>query len=255
MKIQAFGISDKGLVREHNEDNFLLNEEEKLFAVADGMGGLAKGDVASKIAVESINDFVVRSRSDDITWPIKPQDDYSMEENRFLAAISMANWKIYTEFQRDETNKTPMGTTIVGFLQDRDQLIMANVGDSRGYRVRNNEIIQLTDDHSLVMDEVRRGNMTLEEARNHPQRHVINRALGISESIQVDISTIDIDPNDIYLLCSDGLSDLLTDDEILEHFKSEKGNSLEPIANRLIETAKNYGGKDNITVLLIAILE
>jgi len=250
MEIESFGISDTGVVRAHNEDNFLDGVEEGLFIVADGMGGLSKGDVASKIAVDSIEKFVKQSRLEDITWPIKPQDEYSMEENRFLAAVSLANWNIYKQFTEDPSNRG-MGTTLVGLLVDEDKVVLANVGDSRIYRISNNSIAQVTDDHSLVMEEVRKGNMTLEEARDHPQKHVINRALGISDSVQVDISSLEYQAQDLYLLCSDGLSDMVRDEEVLSLAESTQGQPLEELGTNLIDAAKNQGGQDNITVVLV----
>lgn len=250
MEIESFGISDTGVVREHNEDNFLDDAEDGLFIVADGMGGLSKGDVASKIAVDSIENFVKQSRLEDITWPIKPQDDYSMEENRFLAAVSLANWNIYKQFTEDPGNRG-MGTTLVGLLVDGDKVVLANVGDSRIYRIRDEGIKQVTDDHSLVMEEVRKGNMTPEEARNHPQKHVINRALGISDSIKVDISSLEYQEQDIYLLCSDGLSDMVRDEEIMSLAESTRDKPLEELGKNLIDAAKKKGGHDNITVVLV----
>ncbi|MFH1488333.1 MAG: protein phosphatase 2C domain-containing protein, partial [Pseudomonadota bacterium] len=213
-------------------------------------GGLSKGDLASKIAVETIENFIKHSRMEDITWPIKPQDEYSMEENRFLAAVSLANWNIFTEFQRSNSSAA-MGTTLVGLLIDGDRLVMANIGDSRIYRIRNKAIEQLTDDHSLVMDEVRRGNMTPEEARNHPQKHVINRALGITESTRVDISTLDPEEGDIFLLCSDGLTDMLLDEDLLSAVEENGGKDMKSSGEKLVEEAKNRGGRDNITIVLI----
>jgi serine/threonine protein phosphatase PrpC len=255
MEIRSCGISDTGRVRTHNEDNLLANDQEALYLVADGMGGLSKGDVASRIAVETIEDFVRHSRVEDITWPIKPQDEYSVEENRLLAAISLANWNIFSEFQKDEHNMG-MGTTLVGLLLDgKDRMVLANVGDSRIYLIRDHTIEQLTDDHSLVMEEVRRGNMTSEEARNHPQKHVINRALGITDSIQVDISTRVCQPEDLYMLCSDGLSDMLPDEEILSVVESNMGKSLKDLGERLVAAASNQGGRDNITVVLVGVSE
>ncbi|MBW1799419.1 MAG: Stp1/IreP family PP2C-type Ser/Thr phosphatase [Deltaproteobacteria bacterium] len=254
MRIQSFGISDQGLFRDHNEDYFSVDEKTGLFLVADGMGGLSKGDVASRIAIETIEDFVKHSRLEDITWPIKPHDDYSLEENRFLAAISLANWNIYNEFRKDVHNRH-MGTTLVGLLVDNEKLVIANVGDSRIYRIGKDVIEQLTEDHSLVMDEVRKGAMTLDEARNHPQKHVINRALGISESTQVDISTLDIMETDLYLLCSDGLSDMLTDDDMLSLIQANEDRGIEDQAEALLEAANHQGGRDNITVVLVRFLQ
>ena len=254
MQVQSFGVSDRGRIREHNEDSFLANQDDGIFLVADGMGGLSKGDVASRIAVKSIENFITHSRLEDITWPIKPREQYTMEENRFLAAISLANWNIYSEFQKD-ANSLGMGTTITGFLIDGEQLVIANVGDSRSYLLRDDMIEQLTEDHSLVMEEVRKGNMTPEEARNHPQKHVINRALGISESTQVDISRFAPQAGDLYLLCSDGLSDMITEAEILSLARAHGGKPLEELGNIFIDAALEHGGKDNVTVVFVRFYE
>jgi len=239
------------MVRDHNEDAFLANEEDGLFLVADGMGGLSKGDLASKIAVDTIEHFIKDSRLEDITWPIKPLQEYSLEENRLLAAISLANWNIYNEALKDPVNRG-MGTTLAGFLLDGDQLVIANIGDSRIYLIDDTRIQQITDDHSLVMEEVRRGNMTPEEARVHPHKHVINRALGISDSTQADISTRKLKPKELYLLCSDGLSDMITDQEIFAIAKGNAGKDLRELGEALVEKAKKEGGKDNITAVLVS---
>ena len=174
-----------------------------------------------------------------------------MEENRFLAAVSLANWNIYNEMLRSPRS-TPMGTTLVGLLVDGDKVILVNIGDSRAYRIRNRQIEQLTEDHSLVMEEVKKGNITPEQARRHPQRHVINRALGIFDSPEVDITTLEIQPEDLYLLCSDGLSDMLLDEEILFLVQSHERKTLNELGEALIHLANSRGGKDNITVVLVA---
>ena len=250
MQFESFGITDKGIVRDHNEDSLLANEADGLFLVADGMGGLSKGDIASKIAVETVERFIKASRVEDITWPIKPLQEYSLEENRLLAAISLANWNIFNEALKDPVNRG-MGTTLVGFLLEGDQLVIANIGDSRIYLINDNRIQQITDDHSLVMEEVRKGNLTPEEARVHPHKHVINRALGISESTQADISTRNFQARDLYLLCSDGLTDMLTDEEMFSLVQANAGKSLRALGETLVEAAKGQGGKDNITAVLV----
>ena len=254
MQVRSFGITHRGLIRGLNEDRFLNVEKEGLFLIADGMGGLAKGDVASTIAVETIENFVTKSRREDITWPIKYQKQHSMEENRFLAAVSLANWKIYNEMLRSPRN-TPMGTTLVGLLVDGERLILINIGDSRAYRIRNRQITQLTEDHSLVMEEVKKGHITMEQARHHPQRHVISRALGIFDTPEADITTLGIQDEDLYLLCSDGLSDMLLDDEILSLVQAHERHALNDIGEALIHLANGRGGKDNITVVLVAFSE
>ena len=250
MQVRSFGITDRGLIRGLNEDRFLNYNKEGLFLVADGMGGLAKGDVASTIAIETIKTFITKSRREDITWPIKYETQHSMEENRFLAAISLANWNIYNEMLRSPGN-TPMGTTLVGLMVDGDKAVLANIGDSRAYRIRNRQLEQLTEDHSLVMEEVKKGHITPEQARHHPQKHVINRALGIFDSPEADITSLDIRREDLYLLCSDGLSDMVPDEEILSLVRSHEQNPLKELGEALIDLANRRGGKDNITVLLV----
>ncbi|MBN1104096.1 MAG: Stp1/IreP family PP2C-type Ser/Thr phosphatase [Deltaproteobacteria bacterium] len=250
MRFESFAASDPGLVRQANEDSLLALEEQGLFLVADGMGGLSRGDVASRIAVETVERFVKASRKEDITWPIKPQEQYSMEENRFLAAISMANWNVYSEFLKNDKNSA-MGTTLVGLLVDGEKMVVTNVGDSRAYLIRDSVIQQVTDDHSLVMEEVRKGTMTREEARHHPQKHVINRALGISEVARVDISSVVVQEEDLFLLCSDGLSDMLSDKEILDIARSYMDKPLKEMGEGLILAANEKGGRDNVSVVLV----
>jgi protein phosphatase len=250
MPIQSFGLSHQGLLREHNEDRFLCNEREGLFLIADGMGGLSRGDVASRIAIETIEAFLQRAGTDEITWPGIPEGRYSPEERRFAAAISLANWNIYNEFLKDPSG-IPMGTTLTGLLIGAGSVIVSNVGDSRVYRIKNSGIEQLTDDHSLVMEEVRRGNLTLQQARTHRQRHVIYRALGLSGEVPIDIFTIPYGFADLFLLCSDGLSDMLPDPEILSIIRSNEGKPLEHTVKALVEAANRQGGKDNITVIMV----
>lgn len=252
MRIHSFATSNPGMVRKYNEDSFLANDQEGIYLVADGMGGLSKGDVASRMAIETVEDFIKRSRAEDITWPIIPKEDYSTEENRLLAAISLANWSIYSEFQRDE-DKAAMGTTLVGLLLDGHEAVVASIGDSRIYLVRDNAIKQITTDHSLVMDEVKKGFMTLEEARRHPQKHVINRALGIADSMDPDIFRHPLIEDDLFLLCSDGLSDMLSDQEILSLAQSHGGTSLKELGEGLIVAANDRGGRDNSTVVLVRV--
>jgi protein phosphatase len=254
MRLECFGITNRGMVRDLNEDSFLADEKEGIFLVADGMGGLSKGDVASRIAIETIDKFIKQSRVEDITWPIKLREDYSLEENRILAAISLANWNIYN-ISSEESNHVGMGTTLAGLLIDGDRVVTANVGDSRVYQIRGKTILQLTEDHSLVMEEVRKGNMTPEEARDHPQKHVINRALGIFESTSADLSAHRVQPQDIYLICSDGLSDMISDSEIMALVQPDRGQSLNATGISLIEAANKKGGLDNVTAVLVAFHE
>lgn len=254
MQIHAFGICHKGMVRSSNEDKFLSNVKDGIFLVTDGMGGLSRGALASATAIETIEKFIVQSRGEDITWPIQPQKQHTTEENRFLSAIYLANWKIFGQIRNGATNRS-MGTTLAGFLVDGERLIISNVGDSRVYLIRNGTIVQLTDDHSVVMEEVRKRNMTLEEARSHPKRHVITRALGIWKSAQVDISSLEYKVGDLYVLCTDGFSDMITDEDMLSLIKSDQGKPLSEVCQNLIDAANGQGGMDNITVVLVRFSE
>ena len=250
MQIHSFGISDRGIIRDANEDHFLVNEKNGIFLVADGMGGLSNGNLASKIAIDTIEYFIKHSKKDDITWPIEPDDHYSIEENRFLAAIFLANQRIY-EYAQNNPELGRMGTTLTGFIVDREDMIVANVGDSRVYLINNEAISQLTRDHTLVMEEVRKGNLTLEEARVHPKKHIITRAVGTSNSTQVDIHTTRLKKTGFYLICSDGLTDMVSDEDILSIIRSNRGRSLNELGRSLIATAIENGGRDNITVVLL----
>ncbi len=254
MRFESFGTSHKGLVRQINEDAYLASQQDGLFLVADGMGGLSRGDLASQIVVDSVLRFIRDSRAEDITWPIKPKLGYSLEENRFLAALHMANWGVYSEYLKD-TQKTPMGSTLVGLLVDGESLVIGNIGDSRAYLIRDGALLQITEDHSLVMDEVRKGTMTRSEARKHPHKHVINRALGISESAQVDISSLEAQGKDLFLLCSDGLSDMLSDEDILMIVQPHMDAPLSALGDELLRAANKRGGKDNITLVLLRFFE
>ena len=171
-----------------------------------------------------------------------------------MAAISLANWNIYN-LSPEESNRVGMGTTLAGLLIDGDRVVAANVGDSRVYQIRGKTILQLTEDHSLVMEEVRKGNMTPEEARDHPQKHVINRALGIFESTSADLSAHRVQPQDIYLLCTDGLSDMVSDSEIMARLQPGRSQSLETAGISLIDVANKKGGHDNVTAVLVGFHE
>jgi protein phosphatase len=253
MRFTFFGTSDTGRHRTNNEDSYLCNPEEQLFLVADGMGGQAAGEIASKIAVKSAEKFFVRSRKNDIPWPVPYRQDLTLEQNRLYAAAARAN-----EMIRNYSSKNPsqkgMGTTLVGVTVERDHLAVVNVGDSRLYRIHDQRIDQITHDHNLAWEQERMGLLTKEEAWNHPQRHILTSALGIEvvENIRIDLTSIEIHEKDLYLMCSDGLNDMLSDEEILKSIGSTERKSLEHVAHTLIQDANRAGGRDNITVILLS---
>jgi serine/threonine protein phosphatase PrpC len=253
MQFEFFGISDIGRHRKYNEDSYLCNPQEKLFLIADGIGGQAAGETASKLAVMNIEEFVVRSRAEDITWPIPYRKEFTLEQNSLLAGATLANRKV-----RELANKNPlmkgMGTTLVGVIIKGDQLAVLNVGDSRLYRIRAGEIKQITQDHTIAGEQEKLGLLTKEEASHHPQKNILTSALGIeaTEDLRMDLSLIDIKKNDLYLMCSDGLNDMLSDKEILATINSPKKKSLEKMSLSLTRKANHAGGRDNITVILLS---
>lgn len=250
MKIRYAAKTDVGMKRTHNEDYFSLIEDEQLFIVADGMGGHASGEVASKMAAETIGEFYQRTREDeDVTWPYKMDRSLSYIENRLVCAIKLANLRIFETSCRDIRYKG-MGTTIVSCLVAGDKAYIGHVGDSRVYRVREGAIAQLTRDHSLLEDyKEAKPDMTEEEERNFPHKNVITRALGMRETVQVDIRAHQIKSGDVFLLCSDGLSGMVPDEGINQI--STNAKSLERAVAELVDGANRNGGTDNVTTLLL----
>ena len=250
MKIRYAAKTDVGMKRTHNEDYFSLIEDEQLFIVADGMGGHASGEVASKMAAETIGEFYARTRADEeVTWPYKMDRSLSYIENRLVCAIKLANLRIFETSCRDIRYKG-MGTTIVSTLVAGDKAYIGHVGDSRVYRVRDGGIQQMTRDHSLLEDyKEAKPDMTEEEERNFPHKNVITRALGMRETVQVDIRAHQIKSGDVFLLCSDGLSGMVPDEGINQIAANAK--SLERAVAELVDAANRAGGTDNVTTLML----
>jgi len=249
MKIRYAAKTDVGMKRTHNEDYFSLIEDEQLFIVADGMGGHASGEVASKLAAETVGEFYQRTKDEDATWPYKMDRSLSYIENRLVCGIKLANYRIFESASRDIRYKG-MGTTIVTALICGDKVYVAHVGDSRCYRVRQGAIAQITRDHSLLEDyKEAKPDMTEEEQRNFPHKNVITRALGMRDTVQVDIKPHQILDGDFYLMCSDGLSGMVEDNKILDIVSNAK--SLERAVAELVDSANRAGGTDNITTLLL----
>lgn len=248
LRIEVAGETNVGMKRNHNEDNFSIIEENGLYIVADGMGGHASGEVASQMAVESLKEFFASTQDDpERTWPYKMDRSKGYEENRLITGIKLANLRIYESAQRDAGRKG-MGTTLVTMFAVEDGLYVAHVGDSRGYRVREGKIDQLTEDHSLLNDYIKMKRLTAEEIANFPHKNVIVRALGMKDTVKVDTRFDQPKAGDVYLLCSDGLSGPVTDEMMLE-ICSGPGD-LKVMATKLIEKANANGGPDNITVVL-----
>jgi len=248
MRVRFAGATNIGRKRDHNEDSISLPEAERLAIVADGMGGHASGEVASRLAVELINDhFAETGKQQTLTWPYKVDRDLRTHVNRMVTGIMLANLEIWERSQREQRFKG-MGTTCVALYFLDDSLIIGHVGDSRCYRQRGPEIQQLTEDHSLINDYIRMKRVTPEEAENWPHKNVIVRVLGMKESVQVDIFTETPRINDTYLLCSDGLTGMIKDEFIHHVLMTER--DLDRAVDRLIVAANEEGGIDNISVVL-----
>jgi len=244
--IQAAGMTDIGLVRKNNEDNFGYDLRHGIFVVCDGMGGQQAGELASKIAVDTVLGYY-RERPDTTSDGVARFEGVSQRAADLATAIQLANQTIHETGARD-VQIAGMGSTIVAVAAEGNVFSIANVGDSRIYLIRKNEVAQLTQDHSLVMEQVRRGLMTLEEAETSKMQNVIVRALGTDDSVEPDLADHEFSSEDVLLLCSDGLSRYVKEEKMTEAVNQE---SLEQACGDLIEAAKAGGSDDNITCLLI----
>ena len=252
MHINAHGQSDVGRVRQSNEDSLGIYPNLLFYVVADGMGGHAAGEVASRMAIETMQSFILSTaQSEEVTWPIDIDPKLPSAVRRLIAAGKLANDRI-THSSRENPKLNGMGTTMVAILVEQDTAYVAHVGDSRAYLVRNQKIEQLTQDHSLVNDYLHQGLLKKEDADRHPLKHVITRALGSNPNVEVDVRTVSIKPRDIFILCSDGLSNLVTEEEIqAQTLQSQENPQL--ACQKLVDLANNKGGEDNITVACIRI--
>lgn len=254
MKIAYQALTDVGRKRKGNEDSHHVNPEQNLFVVADGMGGHAAGEVASKVAVEAINEFVcLTSGDEEITWPFGLDGSISYDGNRLKTAIQYANRRVI-EATREKKEYMGMATTVVAVLVDGDNANLAHVGDSRVYLIRDGKLTQLTSDHSWVNEQLESGVISADQARTHPLRNVVTRALGGRPELQVDIQVQKMLAGDQLLLCSDGLTTMVPDDEILKVVSRHDGD-VSQAAKALVDEANEHGGEDNITVLMIQFQE
>jgi len=249
MDVRAYGLTHVGRQRQHNEDAFLVEETANLYLVADGMGGHAAGEIASRIAVDSINEFILHTKEDDGTWPHAYDEHFKRSTNRLMAAVRMANTRVL-EAMRKDARLRGMGTTVVACLAENSTMSVAHVGDSRAYLIRDGQLTRITSDHSWVFEQVQAGMLTEAEAEKHPLRNVITRALGGALQVSPDASEIEARPGDLFLLCSDGLTGMVPESEILRLVASNDGN-LEEACRQLIDTANERGGLDNITAVLV----
>lgn len=252
LTVQVAGKTDLGCIRTNNEDNFGYDTRTGVFVVCDGMGGQAAGEVASKMAVDTVLNFFRSANNGH--YPVIGQafDNVSARANALASAIQLANQTIHEAALRNSA-QAGMGSTIVTLLIKDNFFSIAHVGDSRIYLLRGGQIQQLTNDHSLVMEQVRRGLITREEAEHSEMQNIIIRALGSEESVEPDVDDLIAMPGDIMLLASDGLTKYVKDPDLLQII--QKAPSLEAGCDWLIQAAKDHGGDDNITCLLLRVVE
>ena len=238
VRYTAAAVTDRGRKRPSNEDAFGFSIEAGVYVVCDGMGGAAAGEIASNLAVDQILRLLTdRDREDGTARPDAAQN-----------AVSAANEAIYTRAQRNQ-RLNGMGTTLVALVTREQHVWVLNIGDSRCYRIRNGQLEQLTQDHSLVEEQVRLGRMTPREALHSPLKNVITRALGTQAQVTPDVFELEAEPGDLFLLCSDGLTRELSDSTI--QMLLNRDLPLQTLSSGLVEAAKKAGGHDNITCLLV----
>ena len=246
------GRSDVGRKRDFNEDAFAVDLENGLFAIADGMGGAAAGEVASSIAIATLTDYITRTAGAAASdRPFGWDDRLSGQANRLKSGILLANEKIYRTIEEHEEMKG-MGTTLVAALARDCGVCVGHVGDSRVYLCRDGQLRQITSDHSWVNEQVSLGLLSREEASRHPFRNVITRALGSREQVSADVTEVPLSPGDRLLLCSDGLTNMLDDRRILEVLDAHPTDH-EKAAAELVRQANEAGGEDNITVIVVGL--
>lgn len=248
MAIRAAGMTDVGCVRKHNEDSFLAAPELGLYVVADGLGGHAAGEVASRIVVERVAQFVGETTEKDRTWPLEYDTTLSFDGNRLKVALLLSDQAIADDIRRNPERET-MGSTVVACLMNGSKATLAHVGDSRAYVLGKEEIRQVTRDHSWVAEQVANGILTPSEARVHPFRNVITQALGNGGDLDVEIQELELGKSDRLLLCSDGLSGMVGDAQIWDIVNQSP--NLQTAVESLIFVARENGGEDNITAVLV----
>lgn len=254
MKIASCGITDIGRKRQRNEDSYLVNDKLHLYIVADGMGGHAGGEFASKIAVSTVEEIFKGEDREKSGVPeetfldgqISPEDDEAKQERLKDAILRAGNMIARKAVEDPELRGMGTTVTVMFFIEDRGYI--AHVGDSRAYCVRNETITQITEDHSLVHEQLKSGLITEEEARTHQLKNIITRSVGVHEEVEIDTVVWKVQPGDSYLLCSDGLTNMVSDPQ-LQGVINE--NDLEPAARELVDMANRNGGDDNITLIII----
>jgi serine/threonine protein phosphatase PrpC len=249
----AAGLTDVGMVRKNNEDAFFVALDKGLLVVADGMGGHASGETASRMAVDVIHNYFNDAAGGGKTPLIGAyDDDFTENTNRLGSAVRLANMAVYEAGQNNAQWKG-MGTTVVCALLHNRKLSIAHVGDSRLYLIRAGGIEQLTDDHSVVAEQVKQDLISREEAQKSEIKNILTRAVGVEAEVRVDLNELDLFGDDILVLCTDGLTNMVRDEEILSTVLAGQDPAI--AGQRLIEMANKSGGQDNVTAIVAYILE
>jgi serine/threonine protein phosphatase PrpC len=252
-KIDFAEMTDTGRVRDHNEDAIGTNADIGLMVLADGMGGYNAGEVASGIAVQIVAELASEAANREELNDLDPHSGLMRQSIILRDAVYRSN-KIIFQTAQSQTNCEGMGTTIVACMFYDDKVSIAHVGDSRAYRLRGGQLDQMTLDHSLLQELVDRGFYSEEEAQRSTNRNYVTRALGVEPTVEVEVHEYDVIPDDVYLLCSDGLCDMVEDDDI--HLTISTFNaSLDVVGQQLIDLANDHGGRDNISVMLAQVKE
>ena len=242
MKITSAGNTNIGRKRKVNQDSFLMEQKSRFFVVADGMGGHAGGETASKLTVETVIQSILSDKASKLG---------SAPEDMVMGAVHRANTAVFSTAEKDKA-LTGMGTTVVTMYFTADKLYVGHVGDSRVYMARKNQLWQLTKDHSLVNEKLKAGVITRDQMKKDKSRNVITRSVGFESSVLVDVYQKEIAPGELYFACSDGLSGMVEDREMLEII-DQLGwdtDNLNPLVDKLIEMACAHGGDDNVTVVV-----
>jgi PPM family protein phosphatase len=249
VEIVSGGVSHVGRVRTNNEDSSKILESLHLFVLSDGMGGEAHGEVASALAVETIVKYCTESKEDSgVTLLGGAPDHFTEKTKRLQSAVQQANLSIYESAQKNQAQRG-MGATVTAAWANEGKLSIAHVGDSRAYLLRTGNLQQLTSDHSLVAEQVRRGIITPQQAEESDMQSVLLRALGAHPEVEVDVDEVGIFSGDVLLLCSDGLTRMVTEPEIAGALQSETDPAA--AAQKLVDLANESGGLDNVTVIVV----
>jgi protein phosphatase len=252
-KIKFAEVTDTGKVREHNEDAIGSNPDIGLMVLADGMGGYNAGEVASGIAVQTVTELAAEGATREERHEVDSTSGMMRQSIVLRDAVARAN-KIIFQTAQSQTHCEGMGTTLVAAMFYDNKVSIAHVGDSRAYRLRGDTFEQLTLDHSLLQELVDRGFYSEEEAQRSTNRNYVTRALGVEPTVDVEVQEYDVQKNDIFLLCSDGLPDMVEDEDI--HLTISTFNaSLDVVGQQLVQLTNDHGGRDNVSVMLAQIME